>query len=885
MRLILCHIENFGKLHDLTIEFQRECHVLSKPNGWGKSTLAAFLRVMFFGFEGETKRNGFENERRRYRPWQGGTYGGSVTFETGGKTFTVTRIFSDKKANDSFELRDARTNLPAADFSENLGEELFHINSESFRRTVFIGQNDCETHATDSINAKLSNFTDTMNDLDSYEKAFGALQEVLNRLNPRRKTGEIYQLNGRITHLQTEIAQNQTVRSSIRQYEGMAAEEKEKLREKKREQEEVFSLQKQVSKMQDKSVHRAAYRQLSEACGEADAVCRAAAAWFPGEIPTEERLRVCQTACGEMERAAHGAQICRLSGEEGRQLEELKAQRAAQETENAVQGERYASDEEQRAAQGEHVPDEERRAVQGERYASDEKRHAAQGEYRSDEEQHAAQTERQTIREARPDETGAVRIKHGRRRLVIPGVVIAAAGAACCVVRLLSGVLRPDISAAEKMASGALSAHPLLSHLLLLGILLLAAGLILILAGAALHLRDRKEEARKCERDLWEMEEKSRKREQELREREEEERKRLQELREREEGARNRERLYEALAKKQRDYQMYREQYDRNRAYVEREFADMGFALANAEFPGQMSAENSPGASRHAEQSSEIARSAEDSPGAVCCAEHSPGTARSAVYSAGEMLQEIRQRRARWQRAMTAAEAARLKKEEFASRHEADLASPDGIERDLPDLESLNRRQRQLEADEEQIRNRLDFYRNRLSAMREEYDAWMQEKETLQSEQVRLAVLRKQYRQVKKAQEYLTAAKENLTARYMEPLMRSFTRCYRILAGESGTPAEKYHIDANTNLTVEEEGLQRETQYLSRGYQDLIGLCLRLSLADAMYPDEKPFLILDDPFVNLDEKKTAGGMRLLREVSKHCQIIYITKGKEPDLCV
>ena len=95
MKLIECHIENFGKLRDYTVKFDDGCNIFCRPNGWGKSTLAVFLRVMFFGFEGENRRKEMENERKRYQPWQGGVYGGSLIFETGGKYYRATDVNMD----------------------------------------------------------------------------------------------------------------------------------------------------------------------------------------------------------------------------------------------------------------------------------------------------------------------------------------------------------------------------------------------------------------------------------------------------------------------------------------------------------------------------------------------------------------------------------------------------------------------------------------------------------------------------------------------------------------------------------------------------------------------------------------------------------------------
>ena len=65
MRLISCHIENFGKLSDMTVDFSEDMHIIMEENGFGKTTLAAFIRVMFYGFTGDGKKNIAENERRR----------------------------------------------------------------------------------------------------------------------------------------------------------------------------------------------------------------------------------------------------------------------------------------------------------------------------------------------------------------------------------------------------------------------------------------------------------------------------------------------------------------------------------------------------------------------------------------------------------------------------------------------------------------------------------------------------------------------------------------------------------------------------------------------------------------------------------------------------
>lgn len=118
MKLLQCKIENFGKLSDVSFDFSEGVNTFCEENGWGKSTLANFIRIMFFGFLNGNKQDKLVNERKRYFPWQSakGVYGGSVKFETEGKSYQLNRVFGKKDKDDIFELYDLSTNLPCEDF-------------------------------------------------------------------------------------------------------------------------------------------------------------------------------------------------------------------------------------------------------------------------------------------------------------------------------------------------------------------------------------------------------------------------------------------------------------------------------------------------------------------------------------------------------------------------------------------------------------------------------------------------------------------------------------------------------------------------------------------------------------------------------------------------
>ncbi|MGX8685074.1 MAG: ATP-binding protein, partial [Lachnospiraceae bacterium] len=191
MKLLSLHIEHFGRLADFSYVFEDPLNTILAENGWGKSTLAVFLKVMFYGFDGEMKRNEEGNERLRYRPWGGGIYGGSVTFQKGDKAYRMLRIFGARKKEDTFHLYDEETGLPSSDFSEQIGEELFGIDRESFSRTVFWSQQDHETEATTMIQAKIGDVASEQDDLTSYDRAVRQLKKEIDRLSPDRASGQI----------------------------------------------------------------------------------------------------------------------------------------------------------------------------------------------------------------------------------------------------------------------------------------------------------------------------------------------------------------------------------------------------------------------------------------------------------------------------------------------------------------------------------------------------------------------------------------------------------------------------------------------------------------------------------------------------------------------
>ena len=171
MKIKSLHIENFGKLSNFDIDFNENLTQFCRQNGWGKSTLSHFLKAMFYSMPKKGNLKPYAAERSKFKPWQGGIYGGSLTFCVKEKTYRVTRTFADTPENDTFELIDLDTGLKSKDYSKDLGRELFGVGVETFEITAFFPQMAFESGLTDEMRANMTGLNKFENDLSSLSTA------------------------------------------------------------------------------------------------------------------------------------------------------------------------------------------------------------------------------------------------------------------------------------------------------------------------------------------------------------------------------------------------------------------------------------------------------------------------------------------------------------------------------------------------------------------------------------------------------------------------------------------------------------------------------------------------------------------------------------------
>jgi uncharacterized protein YhaN len=126
---------------------------------------------------------------------------------------------------------------------------------------------------------------------------------------------------------------------------------------------------------------------------------------------------------------------------------------------------------------------------------------------------------------------------------------------------------------------------------------------------------------------------------------------------------------------------------------------------------------------------------------------------------------------------------------------------------------------------------------------------------------------------IQSTEKYLKLAREQLSGRYLNTMQDSFGRYLTLL---NGGEAPVFTMDGQFRVKLRAAGLSRDTDAFSVGVRDLIALCERLALLDAMFEGERPFLILDDPFTNLDDDTVTRACDLVKQVAERYQVLYLT---------
>ena len=189
-----CHIAQFGKWKDANFSFSPGKNSFLWDNGYGKTSFIYFFKLMFYGVSGDRKQDLEENERKHYMPFQGASFGGRIIFRIGEKRYRLERSLGLKKSEDSFRLFDEDSGKESKDYSENIGEELFSLDAESFQKVCMISHEDLHFSMNSRMHAKLGNVAEDQEDMKKFQQVQTILKDGINALSPNRRTGNIFKL-------------------------------------------------------------------------------------------------------------------------------------------------------------------------------------------------------------------------------------------------------------------------------------------------------------------------------------------------------------------------------------------------------------------------------------------------------------------------------------------------------------------------------------------------------------------------------------------------------------------------------------------------------------------------------------------------------------------
>ena len=199
-------INSFGMLTDMTLDFSDEINVIVGRNESGKSTIAAFIKYMLYGFNNDVS-EGETNERARYVNWENGTAQGTMHVRSGDKTYIISRVTERVDNGGRYSYKEESSIIDAdtgaAVFGKiPAGEAIMGADRSLYINTAFIGEIGDSSISEGAVQNSIENILFSGNEKINNQRAaskVSVLSETLLRSNGTG--GAIYELMRRADQL------------------------------------------------------------------------------------------------------------------------------------------------------------------------------------------------------------------------------------------------------------------------------------------------------------------------------------------------------------------------------------------------------------------------------------------------------------------------------------------------------------------------------------------------------------------------------------------------------------------------------------------------------------------------------------------------------------
>ncbi len=741
MKLIGCYIENFGGLQNFSLDFDSGITVVNEPNGFGKTTLATFIRAMFYGFDSKDRAL-----RKKYTPWQSGTYGGNLVFEYKGEKYRVERTFGATQKTDRFALYKLDPMRKCEDLSENLGQEIFELDAASFERSTYMPQTRGDnSFSTANIQAKLGNLVEDTNDVNNFDKAVELLKKARSGLkhyrgdngsvaDAQRKMSELElkarDLKGQKTLLQQSVADADNLEKEISELD---------LRIKK--------LREEISVAFSVAVRKELEKQYLKLLEEKKEIEKQSKEYEDSskKSPSEEEFRICRE------------KLEKLTADKT-QLANVEKELQSSEKFGSVPTEQEVEENREKISKIDTLRRENSRLM--------------------------VDTE--------PKKTNKTAIP-----FVIVGIIL-------IVSAIVLFVLNKYAVGAAVVVLGAVS----LIGAVYFGIKDMVSSRLVSADNTA--LKDTENKIQKLETDVRTFAAKYNVEKENLFDAVNELKIRLETAQRNEKNLSIRQKLDEEISS-----------------------AENSIVAFLSDYVEISKGEN------FAEKLTQL----------------------QVKTHQDKMMQDNLLKRKEQNNTQLA---------EFIEQNGEALKTP--ASEQTVDTDGLKQKENALVATLNEKNFVLSNLKSRIRTMQSEIDTLPE----IEDEIERLDSERKdgihKVDLLDKTIDFLSSARDSLSMNYLGDIKKHFVHYVKQLSEETG---DTVFVDQNLEVTLERSGVARNLESFSAGYSDMIMLCMRFALVDALFPETKPFIILDDPFVNLDDNNTQKAINLLKKLGEDRQIVYL----------
>ena len=214
VRIERIEIGAFGCLSGVVIEPSDGINLIEADNESGKSTLAAFIKFILYGFSSTRSQSIAENERKLYIPWNGTRAFGSIVFSAPGGRFRVARAY-DLPSKETVEMTDLQTGREV--FRSLVpGEVLLGVPEEVYQKSAYFRQLFQSKNGDESLADQVRNLVFSADERISAANAEKRLREAEAELKNRQNRGVIPELEAQLARFRAESEQAIRQNSEIR---------------------------------------------------------------------------------------------------------------------------------------------------------------------------------------------------------------------------------------------------------------------------------------------------------------------------------------------------------------------------------------------------------------------------------------------------------------------------------------------------------------------------------------------------------------------------------------------------------------------------------------------------------------------------------------------